>query len=241
MIPKKIHYCWFGKQPLPQNLQQYIDSWRKYCPDYEIIEWNEENYDVNKIEFTREAYRKKQYAFVSDYARLDILYHNGGFYFDTDVELLKPLTDLRNCSCFFGCELRGEVNTGLGFGGEKQFDFFKENMLVYESHSFSSLSQTCVEITTDLLRKKGLKASKEIQRIGEMWIYPPRYFSPKSIITGRLRIGEETYSIHHYEGSWKHRSGALGTSIKIMVRLLVDGVFGTGCYRKILRGLKIKK
>lgn len=132
MIPKKIHYCWFGKNPLPNEVKKCIESWKLFCPDYEIIEWNEENYDVFKIDYMAEAYKAEKYAFVSDYARLDIIYNNGGIYLDTDVELIRPLDDLLHHSCYLGMELPGRVATGLGFGAVKGNNFLYENMKYYE-------------------------------------------------------------------------------------------------------------
>ena len=123
MIPKVIHYCWFGRNPLPESAKKCINSWRKYLPDYEIKEWNEDNFDVNIIPYTREAYEVKKYAFVSDYARFWILYHHGGLYFDTDVEVIKPLDDIIDRGPFMGVEVGATsggapplVAPGLGLG-----------------------------------------------------------------------------------------------------------------------------
>ena len=123
MIPKKIHYCWFGNNPLPESVQRCIESWKKYCPGYEIIEWNEGNYNINKIPFIEKAYKEKKYAFVSDYARLDIIYNEGGIYLDTDVELIKNIDPLLEHSCFLALESCGAVATGLGFGSIKKHSF----------------------------------------------------------------------------------------------------------------------
>ena len=119
MIPKKIHYCWFGGNPLPELAIKCLESWKKYCPDYEIIEWNETNFNLDSCEYVREAYQAKKWAFVSDYARLKVVYDNGGIYLDTDVELIKSLDRLLKNKSFFGTETTGVVATGLGFGAEK--------------------------------------------------------------------------------------------------------------------------
>ena len=119
MLPKKIHYCWFGGNELPDLAIKCIESWKQYCPDYEIIEWNETNFDLECCDFVKEAYKAKKWAFVSDYARLKVVYDNGGIYLDTDVELVKPLDILLQEKCYFGEETTGYVNTGLGFGAEK--------------------------------------------------------------------------------------------------------------------------
>lgn len=118
MIPKKIHYCWFGKKELPAKAVRCINSWKKYCPDYEIIEWNEDNYDVYQNPYTAYAYDNKKFAFLSDYARLQIVLKEGGLYFDVDVEIVRPLDELLDHKAFFGFETEEYVNTGLGFGAE---------------------------------------------------------------------------------------------------------------------------
>ena len=119
MIPKIIHYCWFGGESLPESAIKCINSWKKFCPDYEIIRWDESNYDVTKNVYMKEAYEAKKWGFVPDYARLDIVYNYGGIYMDTDVELLKPLDDLLGCNAYMGVEKPGIVALGLGFGAEK--------------------------------------------------------------------------------------------------------------------------
>ena len=113
MIPKIIHYCWFGRKALPRSAKKCIESWKKYLPDYEIKEWNEDNFDVNMIPYTQEAYSAKRYAFVSDYARFYILYHYGGIYFDTDVEVIKPIDDILEKGAFMGCETIAEEEIPL--------------------------------------------------------------------------------------------------------------------------------
>ena len=128
MIPKKIHYCWIGGNPLPELAIKCIESWKKYCPDYEIIEWNEKNYDFRKNQFMREAYDEKKWGFVPDYARLDIIYEHGGIYLDTDVEIIKPLDSLLKEQGFAGMEQPGIVALGLGFGAEPKLPLIKELM-----------------------------------------------------------------------------------------------------------------
>ena len=116
MIPKIIHYCWFGSNPLSETAQECIASWRKYCPDYEIKEWNENNFDLNCCNFVKEAYEAKKWAFVRDVARLKIIYEEGEIYLDTDVQVVKSFDDLLNNQCFLGEETSGCIKTGLGFG-----------------------------------------------------------------------------------------------------------------------------
>lgn len=240
MIPKLIHYCWFGQHPMPEQLQRCLASWRRFCPDYTIIEWNETNYDITKIPYTAEAYNQKQWAYVSDYVRLDVVYQYGGIYLDVDVELLRPLDSLLEQSCFFGCEIANDIATGLCFGAVKKHWFVKENMSVYESHTFGELPKTCVEITTDLLITHGLSHQQGIIKIEDMTIYPPEYFNPIHFWTHQLNITENTYAIHHGFGSWVKKS-LIPMKYKIAVRLGVDRVFGYGTYRQLLRRLKMKK
>lgn len=244
MIPKTIHYCWFGGNPLPESVRNCINSWKKYCPDYEIIEWNESNYDVHKIPYISEAYKNKKYAFVSDYARLDIVYSEGGFYLDTDVELLKPLDDLLDENCYFGMEQIGRVNTGIGFGAEKGHPFIKENMQQYENSFFNSkLLETCVDITTNLLLSKGLLQENFYQRVNGISIYPTDFFCPFSMETRKLNITKNTYSIHHYDSTWygngfSAKIKKILLPIKIRCRILIDKYLGTGAYDKIKSSIK---
>lgn len=208
MIPKKIHYCWFGGNPLPKEAKKCIASWRKFCPDYEIIEWNESNYDLNKNEYVKYTYENKKYAFLTDYVRLDIIYNEGGIYLDTDVELLKPLDDLLKYDGYIGMEQIGTINTGQGFGAKKHHPFVKENKEFYENCTFVDekgefIKNICVPITTNILLAHGLNKKNEIQNIFDMKIFPVDYFCPKVLGTNKINITTNTYSIHHFESSWK--------------------------------------
>lgn len=206
MIPKKIHYCWFGANPLPKEAKKCIDSWKKYCPDYEIIEWNESNYDLNKNEYVKYTYENKKFAFLTDYVRLDIIYNEGGIYLDTDVELLKPLDDLLDCNGYIGMEQVGMINTGQGFGAIKGHPFIKENKEYYENNNFfynGEFKQViCVKITTNILNMYGLEKINEKQKVYDMDIYPVEFFCPLKMGTNKLLITDNTYSIHHFNASW---------------------------------------
>lgn len=208
MIPKKIHYCWFGGNPLPENAKKCIASWKKYCPDYEIIQWDESNYDINKNEYVKYTYRNKKFAFLTDYVRLDIIYNEGGIYLDTDVELLKSLDDLLDTKGYIGMEQVGTINTGQGFGTIRNHPFVKENKEFYENYNFLDKKGNfrkviCVLVTTNILKSKGLKEENVKQHIYEMDIYPVECFCPLTIGTNKLKITENTYSIHHFDASWK--------------------------------------
>lgn len=220
MIPKIIHYCWFGGKDLPKSAQKYISSWKRYFPDYEIRRWDESNFDVNIIPYTQEAYSAKKYAFVSDYARFWILYNYGGLYFDTDVEVIKNMDDIVARGPFMGCEGTAQerasatslgVAPGLGLGVNPGLGLYEDILKIYQSKHFSSPEgklncENVVTITTDLLCQKGLLNTNEIQTVAGIWIYPKEYFCPKDYVTKELVITENTRAIHHYAESWIPRS-----------------------------------
>ena len=213
MIPKIIHYCWFGRNPLPELAQKCIASWKKYLPDYEIKEWNEDNFDVNIIPYTAEAYAAKKYAFVSDYARFWILYKYGGIYFDTDVEVIRPIDDIIAKGNFMGCETDASgsnaacVAPGLGLGVnpglrlvKKMLDYYNGQHFVHESVMRNQI--TVVLIATRVLLDNGMKNVPGIQQVDDVWIYPSEYFCPINVTTGRIHIEKNTRTIHHYAASW---------------------------------------
>ncbi len=212
MIPKIIHYCWFGGNPLPEKEQKCIASWRTYCPDYEIIEWNENNFDINQNMYIKQAADEKRWAFVSDFARLDIIYRLGGIYLDTDVEIIRNLDPLLRNKAFVGIEnVTGEeysINTGLGFGAEKKNQIIKAwrdeyNGLIFKGEDGKEDLLTTPARTTRYLKMLGFKQNNIIQEIEGMIIYPTEYFSPKQYDTGKVIITKNTFSIHHYSESWK--------------------------------------
>lgn len=215
-IPKIIHYCWFGRNPLPESAQKCIASWKKYLPDYEIIEWNEDNFDVNSIPYTAQAYAAKKYAFVSDYARFKILYEHGGLYFDTDVEVIKPLDDIVANGPFMGVEVPSDgkmpplVNPGLGIGGDAGNAIYKQIIDYYKELNFldekgNPNPVTVVRHTTKILVENGLKCSNEIQKVGDIGIYPVDCFNPLNDNTGVLNITDNTRSIHWYTKTWEKK------------------------------------
>lgn len=206
-IPKVIHYCWFGGTKLPDEVLLCINSWKKYCPDYEIIQWDEQNYDYKKYRFSAEAYAAGKWAFVSDVARLDIIYHYGGIYLDTDVELIKPLDFLLKEKGFMGMERGRVVATGLGFGAEKGNKLIKANLECYIHESFLKKDGTynlkaCPIVTTDCLEAYGLERRDSLQDLGEIKIFPSEYFCPQLLYDGSAETTEKTVSIHHYMASW---------------------------------------
>ena len=217
MIPKIIHYCWFGRNPLPASAQKCIASWRKYLPDYEIKEWNEDNFDVNSIPYTQQAYEAKKYAFVSDYARFWILYHKGGLYFDTDVEIVANLDEIIARGPFMGIEQGAShegkpmVAPGLGLGVEAGHPFYQRMLQVYIGQNFinadgSYNNMTIVTYTTQELYHRGMKPSEDMQEVEGIWIYPADYFCPMDSTTGIITKTKRTVAIHHYDCSWMDHS-----------------------------------
>lgn len=206
-IPKVIHYCWFGGNPIPDKYKKWMESWHKYCPDYEIVEWNESNYDVTKNAYMYEAYQCKKWGFVPDYARLDIIYNHGGIYMDTDVELVQNLDDLLYQDAYFGFEREENVNLGLGFGAVAKSNILLQMKEYYENHYFikengeMDLTASPV-IQTDILQKTGLRMDGEYQRFGNVSIYPEKVLSGKCPYTRRVRLTPYTRSIHHFEATW---------------------------------------
>ncbi len=212
-IPKVIHYCWFGRNPLPKSAKKCIESWRKFLPDYEIKEWNEDNFDVNITPYTTDAYKAKKYAFVSDYARFWILYHYGGLYFDTDVEVIKPLDDIIARGPFMGIEVPSSggsfplVNPGLGLGVNPDLGLYKAILDYYvDLHFFGDDGVqnpgTVVTHNTNVLKQFGLKPINDIQEVARVLIYPRDYFNPLDDATGRLVITQNTRTIHWYAKTW---------------------------------------
>lgn len=212
MIPKKIHYCWFGRTQKPPKARKCITSWKKYCPDYEIIEWNEDNFNVNLNGYTKWCYNNKKYAFLSDYVRLLVVYQNGGLYFDTDVELIRDPGFLLNDEAFFGFEaddtrktktLNAQINTGLGFGSISKNSVLKVMLAEYEGLLDGKHGTIgCPILNTMALVKLGLISDGQMQRLPCVTIYSKEYFNPYESTTGRLIITKNTVSIHWYAGSW---------------------------------------
>lgn len=215
-IPKIIHYCWFGGNPLPLLAEKCIASWRKFLPDYEIKRWDESNFDVDIIHYTSQAYEAKKYAFVSDYARFWILYKYGGLYFDTDVEVIRQMDDIIAAGPFMGCENPCRagatpnelgVAPGLGLGVNPGLGLYKEILDLYDNLQFSGADgklnlKTVVEYVTEFLCSYGLKNTPKIQEVAGLKIYPVDYFCPMDYETGKITITDNTVSIHRYAKSW---------------------------------------
>ena len=238
MIPKIIHYCWFGHNPLPEEAHKCIASWKNYFPDYDIIEWNESNFDVNRIPYTKEAYKLKKYAFVSDYARMWILYHYGGLYFDTDVEVIRPIDDIILLGSFMGMEAQHNgvstiaVAPGLGLGVNPGLGLIKTILQNYENRHFVSwdgrITDTIVSIVSTIMIKEGIEQLPDgIYKCDELFLYPPEYFCPLNYFTGEMNITENTRSIHHYAATWVNKSENILGRIKKRIKFVTTRII---CY-----------
>lgn len=209
-IPKKIHYCWFGNNEMSDKLKFYISTWKKYCSDYEIIEWNEKNFDINQNQYCKEAYEARKWAFVSDYVRLKVLYDYGGIYMDTDVEVCKPLDIFLNndYEAFSGFENENRIPTGI-MASVKGSSWIEYLLNYYNNKSFKNTDGSYdltpnVTIITDMTEKKfNIDLSNKFVLFGnKIAIYPFDYFCAKSTLTGEILKTEHTYTIHHFSGSW---------------------------------------
>lgn len=207
LIPKKIHYMWLGRKEIPSKLQRCIDSWKKYCADYEIIQWNEDNYDVNKHPYMRDAYEKGAYGFVPDYARLDILYKHGGFYMDTDVEVVKSLDSLLYQEAFCGVEKWQVVNFGGCSGAVKGHPMIKKFLearadIPFLNEDGSRNTLTCGYYDTSVALENGYCINGKTQCIHGMNIYASDYFHPYDYMSGHKNMTEHTYAVHWFNGGW---------------------------------------
>ena len=207
MIPRVIHYCWFGKNPKSELINKCIESWKRFCSDFEIKEWNEDNFDLlNSCAYVKEAYEARKWAFVSDYVRHHVLNEFGGVYLDTDVELIKPIDGFLTNN-FLALEAVGSINTGLIMGCEKNMPYCRWMLDSYQKDKFllpngEYNTITVCERTTKYFMERGFEKKNIIQNIDGFHIYSTEYFCPKDPITFETNFTENTVSIHHYGASW---------------------------------------
>lgn len=236
MIPKIIHYCWFGENKKPQLAEKCIASWRKLCPDYEIREWSEDNFDLNCNEYVRFCAEQKKWAFLSDYVRLAVVAQYGGVYLDTDVELLKRPDELLRYGAYYGFENDRNINTGLGFGAEAGHPTVLAMKQVYENMSPESSGAfptiACPALNTQALLPFGLNLNGMRQNISGAEVLPVEYLNPYDDPTGRLNKTKKTISIHWYSKSWMNRS----TILRSKLTKPLHRIFGVDFFRKMRKG-----
>ena len=227
-IPKTIHYCWFGKKEKPNIVKRCMESWEKNLPEYEIIEWNEKNFDILCNSYVSEAYEAEKYAFVSDYVRVHSLYNYGGVYLDTDVEIFKSFDDLLHHESFWGFEQENYIATST-IGSAKGNPLIKEFVDSYEAKNFFKKDGTLDELTnvviiTNILETKGLKMNGEYQKIEGIGVfYPQTYFSPYDYINCRKFITNSTYALHHFYKSWLPPKARIKGLIKKTAAQVIGG------------------
>ncbi|MEH7076823.1 glycosyltransferase family 32 protein [Neobacillus drentensis] len=227
-IPKIIHYCWFGGKEKPRIVKECMETWKKHLSEYEIIEWNESNFNIEINSYVREAYNAGKFAFVSDYVRVYALYNYGGIYLDTDVEVYKPFNDLLKHPSFWGFEQENFIATST-IGAEKGNSLIKEFLDSYSMKKFinndGTFNQlTNVAIITKLLEDKGLKSNGQYQEINDLGVfYPQTYFSPYDYINCQSFITENTYTIHLFYKSWLPLRKRIKGKVKFVLSKLIGG------------------
>jgi len=226
MIPKKIHYCWFGNGKLPEKEQKCIESWRKMLPDYELVCWDENNFDINSTQFTKEAYLAKKYAFVADYVRIFVLKQEGGIYLDTDVEVIRSFDDLLQCAFFSGYETDGVIQTGV-IGCEPNSSFISKIYEYYNNRAFIKPDGTFDQtpnsaIIANLMKKQGISMKNKRHSYQELELYPSDYFCPINQATWEIKVTNNTYCIHYLSGSWLSKKDRLSRQLKT----IIGSVFG---------------
>lgn len=235
MIPKKIHYCWFGGKELPELAKKCIASWKKFCPDYEIIRWDESNFDLDQIPYTRWCYDNGKWAFLSDYARLAVVAEQGGLYFDTDVELVKSPEELLRYEAFYGFENETSVATGLGFGAYAQHPTIVamcQAYLALEQNADGSFPvQACPALNTAALLPMGLILNGQRQNVAGAEILPMDYLNPYDDATGKLHRTENTIGIHWYSKSWIGK----GAVLRSKLTRPFHRIFGKDCFSWLKR------
>lgn len=231
-IPKVIYYCWFGKGKMPPLAEKCIESWKKYCKGYKIVCINEENFDITQNRYAKEAYDAGKWAFVSDFARLKVLYDQGGIYFDTDVELIKPIDELIKCGGYMGFDDNRVVSTGLGFACEKRCELVGALLSDYKDIPFVLADGTydltpCPERNTKTLIKLGMDIGKQNQTFMGIKMLPEDYLCPIKYYTGKKKVTKNTYSIHHFCASWISPTAKRTLFLKRIVGVkLYDKLYG---------------
>ncbi|MBC7764902.1 MAG: glycosyl transferase [Hyphomonadaceae bacterium] len=230
-IPKIIHYCWFGKSPLTPLAKKCIRSWKKYCPDFKIMEWNEENFDIHSNLYVKQAYEAKKWAFVTDYVRLYALQMFGGIYMDTDVEVIKKIDVFLSHNAFLGFEEKDHIATAI-MGAEKGskwverfLEYYKNKSFINEDNSFD-MTTNVITITRIMRKHYNLQLDNTLQELeGGLVLYPQEFFCPKDFFTGKINKTQNTYTIHHFNGSWHDNEERLLRKLKYIFGIEIGSKF----------------
>ncbi|MFA6860144.1 MAG: glycosyltransferase [Clostridia bacterium] len=233
-IPKIIHYVWVGRKPKSEKIQKCMESWKRFCPDYEIKEWNEDNIDFESNAFIKEAYENKKFAFVSDYARLYALFNEGGIYMDTDVELTKPLDEFLIHNAFSGFENAVWIPTAV-MGSEKGHSWTKLLLDYYKNRHFVNNGKMDLTTNVDIISALtkiyyDIELNNKNQQLKDgLYFYSNDYFCPKNYVSEKIELTENTHAIHHFAGSW------LSPKLKRVDKLVkfIKKIFGDKIFMKI--------
>jgi hypothetical protein len=242
LIPKTLHYCWFGRNPLPPLMKRCVESWKKFCPDFDIVEWNEDNFDVNQNRYVREAYGAKKWAFVSDFARMDVIYRCGGVYMDTDVEAVKPLDRFLNDPAFCGMEEAGAPVLSTTFGAAAGNELVRVFRGIYEAIPFMKANgeydcTPCTRYHSVAFQKLGIVKENKIQNAGGFTVYPTDVFSPLSSNLVYEGFTDNSHAVHHFTGSW-HTNKENEEKIRDVIeyRRMMEGLHNGELYKtRLLR------
>ena len=241
VIPKIIHYIWLGGKPLPRIAERCIESWKKFCPDYEIKRWDESNLNLEFCDYVKEAYDCKKFAFASDVLRLQKLYEFGGIYLDVDVELIKPIDEFLDKKTFSGFETSNLLNPGLIFGTEQNNKDLKNILELYKKRKFivnnnMDLTTICETVTSYYEKEYDLERKNKTQILENISAYSSEYFSPIDVVTNKKKVTKKTVSIHWYNASWYSSKQKFLNKLKKLLNIITFGCFG-----KILEKIKNEK
>lgn len=241
MIPKIIHYCWFGQKALSEEAKKYIKSWSEFCPEYKIIEWNESNFNIDVVPYVKEAYEQKKWAFVSDYVRLYALKNYGGIYLDTDVEIIKSLDLFLENKAFIGSESKYSVCTAV-IGAEKNSNFINELLHIYDEIHFvreqkADMTPNSQRIFKYLEEKYNYKDSDQPIYLDECTLYPKDYFSPINCYTFKQEITDNTYCIHRFAGTWKNKNELRLNKVKAFITRVIGEDFRNILKKYVEKGI----
>lgn len=248
MIPKKIHFCWFGKNKKPELVIRCVASWKKYLVDYEIIEWNEDNFDINSNLFVKEAFCAGKWAFVSDYVRLWALYNYGGIYLDSDVEVIKSLDEFLEYPAFGGFSGAYEVTNNVEIpsavmGAEKGnlwlkylLDYYKDRKFILPDGAYDMVTNAAIitRMSEDLFEPNN---KKQTMKLGEVELFPMEYFEPINPVNNIDVFSENSYCIHWHNCSWMTKNSSRGKILSKIIHFLKE-IFGEQNCKKIKKILR---